>query len=172
VSRWNRLGAEHVVVKLSRKTLSEGQVLIVLLMLEYRLKFNKLRRVANSLIVRAICANGPAVWWVAVRVRADGVFASPGRRMRTVVSRWNFLAGQSPDRWMCICVSWWNSQDGEQKRHQQRVSRQPYWLCLGSRNSPGITRFYKLRWVYSHRLWRLIGKVVRAAEGNSANRPS
>jgi hypothetical protein len=50
-----------VIAKLSRDTLSEGKVQIKLRMLQYMVKYNKLRRVANSLILRAICANGPAV---------------------------------------------------------------------------------------------------------------
>ena len=35
----------------------------------------------------------------------------------------------------------WNSLDGEQKTRHQRVSRQPYWLCLGGRICPGATNF-------------------------------
>jgi len=56
--------------------------------------------------------------------------------------------------------SWWkwNSPDGEQKTRHQRVGRQPYWLCLGSRISPGATRFNKWFIVSSHRLWGLITK--------------
>jgi hypothetical protein len=47
----------------------------------------------------------------------------------------------------------WNSLDGEQKTRHQSVGRQPYWLCLGSRNSPGATKFDKLKWICSHRLY-------------------
>ena len=38
----------HVIIKLSRNKLSGGKVQIELIRIEYMLKFNKLRRVANS----------------------------------------------------------------------------------------------------------------------------
>jgi len=47
----------------------------------------------------------------------------------------------SPDKWTRSRLSWWNSPDGEQKTRHQSVGLQPYWLCLGSRNSPGAQDF-------------------------------
>ena len=96
--------------------------------------------------------NGPAVWWVGVRVEVpcflpvlvDGRELSCHDKVIYVVP--------SPNRWSRVVMSWWNSPDGEQKTRHQCVGRQPYWLCLGSRNSPGGTRFNKWVKFSPHRL--------------------
>jgi hypothetical protein len=90
--------------------------------------------------------------WVGVRIGVPRFLPVP------VGGRWvlghDKLSWRYQVRVMAVSFgSRWNSQGGEQKTRHQRVGRQPYWLCLGSRISPGATRFDKLIRFYSHRLW-------------------